>query len=47
MDTGLAMANRIHSAGRATVWSGHREQAELYHEQLCGFGLTMAPLSCG
>ena len=47
MDTGLAMANRIHSAGRATVWSGHREQAELYHEQLAGFGLTMAPLSCG
>ena len=43
-DQGMAFANRIHSSGRAIVWSGHRERAELYHEQLAGFGLTMAPL---
>ena len=28
----------------AVVWSGVRELAEHYHEQLGGFGLTMAPL---
>ena len=44
-ERGLAIADRIHSTGRATVWSGHREQAELYWEQLAGFGLTMAPLT--
>jgi len=43
-DRGMALANRIHSSGRAVVWSGHREQAELYWAQLEGFGLTMAPL---
>lgn len=43
-DRGLALANRIHSAGQAVVWSGPREQAELYWEQLRGHGLTMAPL---
>jgi hypothetical protein len=26
------------------VWSGHRELAELYHSQLAGYGLTLAPL---
>jgi hypothetical protein len=26
------------------VWSGHREAAELYWEQLRGYGLTLAPL---
>jgi hypothetical protein len=26
------------------VWSGHREPAELYHSQLEGYGLTLAPL---
>jgi ATP-dependent Clp protease adaptor protein ClpS len=41
---GLALADRIHTTGRAIVWSGHRERAELYWEQLSGFGLTMAPL---
>jgi ATP-dependent Clp protease adaptor protein ClpS len=45
-ETGMAMANRIHTSGRAIVWSGVRERAELYHEQLAGFGLTMAPLGC-
>ena len=43
-EKGMALANRIHSAGLAIVWSGHKEQAELYWEQLRGFGLTMAPL---
>jgi ATP-dependent Clp protease adaptor protein ClpS len=43
-DAGMALANRIHSSGRAIVWSGHREQAELYWEQLRERGLTMAPL---
>jgi ATP-dependent Clp protease adaptor protein ClpS len=43
-DRGMQLANRIHSSGQAVVWSGHREQAELYWSQLRGFGLTMAPL---
>jgi ATP-dependent Clp protease adaptor protein ClpS len=43
-DQGMSFANRIHSSGRAVVWSGHRERAELYWEQLKDFGLTMAPL---
>jgi ATP-dependent Clp protease adaptor protein ClpS len=43
-DQGMQMANRIHSTGRAVVWSGHKEQAELYWEQLKDYGLTMAPL---
>jgi ATP-dependent Clp protease adaptor protein ClpS len=41
---GMALANKIHTAGRALVWSGHRELAELYHSQLEGYGLTLAPL---
>jgi ATP-dependent Clp protease adaptor protein ClpS len=44
---GLAFANRIHETGRAIVWSGHQEQAELYWEQLRAQGLTMAPLEAG
>ena len=43
-DQGMKMANRIHSSGRAVVWSGHKERAELYWEQLRDLGLTMAPL---
>jgi ATP-dependent Clp protease adaptor protein ClpS len=43
-DQGLNLANRIHNTGRAVVWSGQREPAELYWEQLKAFGLTMAPL---
>ena len=43
-DDGMAMANRIHNTGQAIVWSGHREQAELYWQQLSDAGLTMAPL---
>ena len=43
-DRGMALANKIHDTGSAVVWSGHREQAELYWNQLDGHGLTMAPL---
>jgi ATP-dependent Clp protease adaptor protein ClpS len=43
-DRGMTIANTIHTKGLAVVWSGEREQAELYHSQLEGFGLTMAPL---
>jgi ATP-dependent Clp protease adaptor protein ClpS len=43
---GLAIADRIHNTGRAIVWSGDREVAELYWEQLKSRGLTMAPLEC-
>ena len=44
MDAGYAMADKIHNAGRAIVWTGQQEQAELYWEQLRDAGLTMAPL---
>ena len=44
IDRGYAFADRIHSSGRAIVWSGPREPAELYWEQLRDAGLTMAPL---
>jgi ATP-dependent Clp protease adaptor protein ClpS len=43
-DRGLELADRIHRTGKAIVWSGHREQAEHYWEQLKDLGLTMAPL---
>jgi ATP-dependent Clp protease adaptor protein ClpS len=43
-DKGMRLANKIHNSGQAVVWSGHREAAELYHSQLSGYGLTMAPL---
>lgn len=46
-DAGLKLATRIHNEGQAIVWSGHRETAELYWEQLAGRGLTMAPLELG
>jgi len=46
-DRGLELANRIHNTGQAIVWSGVREQAELYWEQLRERGLTMAPLEQG
>ncbi len=43
-EKGMALANRIHSTGRAIVWSGHRERAEHYWTELEARGLTMAPL---
>jgi ATP-dependent Clp protease adaptor protein ClpS len=47
LDRGYAIANRIHHAGQALVWSGLKEPAELYWEQLSDAGLTMAPLEQG
>jgi ATP-dependent Clp protease adaptor protein ClpS len=44
---GMSMANKIHNSGQAAVWSGPKEPAELYWEQLKGAGLTMAPLERG
>ena len=43
-EQGLKLADRIHNSGQAIVWSGHREAAELYWEELKDRGLTMAPL---
>jgi ATP-dependent Clp protease adaptor protein ClpS len=43
-EAGLRIADRIHASGRAIVWSGHREAAELYWQGLKDSGLTMAPL---
>jgi ATP-dependent Clp protease adaptor protein ClpS len=41
---GKAIADKIHNTGQAIVWSGARELAEHYWEQLKAAGLTMAPL---
>ena len=46
-DQGMALANRIHETGQAIVWSGLREPAELYWDELRERGLTMAPLEQG
>jgi len=46
-DAGMRLAERIDATGQAIVWSGLREQAELYWEQLREHGLTMAPLEQG
>ena|SRR5437867_8460044 len=44
LDRGYQMADRIHNSGQAIVWTGEREPAELYWQQLSDAGLTMAPL---
>jgi ATP-dependent Clp protease adaptor protein ClpS len=44
VDGGYAIANTIHTTGRAIVWTGQKEPAELYWSQLRDAGLTMAPL---
>jgi ATP-dependent Clp protease adaptor protein ClpS len=44
IDQGHRIADQIHSSGQAIVWSGPREPAEHYWEQLKAAGLTMAPL---
>jgi ATP-dependent Clp protease adaptor protein ClpS len=44
---GYRLADKIHNTGCAIVWSGPREDAEQYWEQLDGAGLTMAPLESG
>lgn len=38
------LAELIHNDGAAVVWAGPLEQAEMYHEVLGGYGLTMAPI---
>ena len=47
LERGLEIANVIHNAGKAIVYTGHQEAAEHYWEQLKGAGLTMAPLEQG
>jgi ATP-dependent Clp protease adaptor protein ClpS len=44
LERGHQLADSIHSSGQAIVWSGPRELAEHYWEQLEAAGLTMAPL---
>jgi ATP-dependent Clp protease adaptor protein ClpS len=44
LEQGYRVADKIHNSGQAVVWSGPRETAELYWEQLKAAGLTMAPL---
>jgi ATP-dependent Clp protease adaptor protein ClpS len=46
-EQGMALASKIHNSGQAIVWSGAKETAELYWEQLREAGLTMAPLEQG
>ena len=47
VSAGYQFADKIHNSGRAIVWSGMKETAELYWEQLQQAGLTMAPLEQG
>jgi ATP-dependent Clp protease adaptor protein ClpS len=44
VDQGYAIADRIHNSGQAVVWTGPKEPAEHYWEELERAGLTMAPL---
>ena len=44
IDQGYAIADQIHKTGQAIVWTGQRETAEHYWDQLRDAGLTMAPL---
>ncbi len=44
---GYKFADRIHNTGAAMVWSGPREDAEIYWQQLDEAGLTLAPLEAG
>jgi ATP-dependent Clp protease adaptor protein ClpS len=44
LDRGHEFAEAIHNSGQAIVWSGAREPAEHYWEQLNEAGLTLAPL---
>jgi ATP-dependent Clp protease adaptor protein ClpS len=41
---GYRLADRIHNAGCAIVWSGGREDAETYWIRLAGAAHTRAPL---
>jgi ATP-dependent Clp protease adaptor protein ClpS len=44
---GHEIANVIHHSGQAIVYTGMKEPAEHYWEQLKDAGLTMAPLEQG
>jgi ATP-dependent Clp protease adaptor protein ClpS len=44
LEQGYGIADRIHNSGQAVVWTGTRETAEHYWQQLSDAGLTMAPL---
>ena len=47
LDAGYKLADKIHNSGQAIVWTGQKELAEHYWEQLKDAGLTMAPLERG
>ena len=47
VDGGYKIADKIHNTGQAIVWTGQKEPAEHYWEQLREAGLTMAPLEQG
>jgi len=47
LDGGHAIADQIHTSGQAIVFTGMKETAEHYWEQLRDAGLTMAPLEQG
>ena len=47
LDGGYAIADQIHNRGQAIVYTGMKETAEHYWEQLRDAGLTMAPLEQG
>jgi ATP-dependent Clp protease adaptor protein ClpS len=47
IEQGYSIADQIHNRGQAIVWTGPKEPAEHYHDQLGGAGLTMAPLEQG
>jgi ATP-dependent Clp protease adaptor protein ClpS len=47
LEQGHRIADQIHHGGQAIVWTGPREPAEHYWQQLDGAGLTMAPLERG
>jgi ATP-dependent Clp protease adaptor protein ClpS len=44
---GYRIADTIHNSGCAIVWSGPREDAESYWEQLDDAGLSLGPLEGG
>jgi ATP-dependent Clp protease adaptor protein ClpS len=44
LEQGHQIAAQVHNSGQAIVWTGPKETAELYWEQLKDAGLTMAPL---
>jgi len=47
LEQGHRFADQIHASGMAIVWSGPREPAEHFWDQLEAAGLTMAPLERG